>query len=118
MFFAEQPTVDRVPPTVALSIASPRRTTLRHSGVVATVTLNEPGSVTVVVQDADRHQVSAATTGLASLPSGGATTVAVRLTQSAKTALRRGKKIRWSVLATATDGVGNIGTKRKRLWIG
>lgn len=109
---------DHTPPVVSMQLLSKARKSLRFDGVRTTVTLSEPGTFSVVVRDPRGRQISAGDTGIASVPNGGAATVAVRLTQGAKTKLRRNKKVRWTVVVTALDGVGNRAKRSAKLWVG
>jgi hypothetical protein len=108
---------DHQPPGVSVALAPFSRTSLRHFGVQVTVTVNEPGSLNVIVRDPHRREISAPGGAVASMPEGGSTTVAVLLSQGAKAKLRRGRAIRWSVVSTATDGVGNRTGVATRLWL-
>ncbi|MBO9532764.1 MAG: hypothetical protein J7513_07315 [Solirubrobacteraceae bacterium] len=109
---------DHTPPVVTIRLVSKTRKSLRFDGVRATVILNEPGTFSVVVRDPHARQISAGNTGIASVPEGGAATVSARLTQSAKTKLRHNEKVRWTVVVTALDGVGNRAKRSTKLWVG
>jgi hypothetical protein len=103
---------DLTPPVVQLAVLTKIRKSLVEGGLKVTVTLNEPGSVAVIVWDLRKRQLSKPTSGLASLPTGGAKTLSVQLTPATKARVRRGGRLRWSVQVIAYDGRGNVRTVR------
>lgn len=102
---------DLTPPVVTATTLTRLRSSLVAKGMKVQVTLNEPGSVSVVVRQGSR-QLSRATSGLASMPQGGTQVVTTKLTPAGKARARRTAKIRWTVEVLAYDARGNHTTVR------